>query len=260
MKTLCLTAAMLIVSAAIGLESAAQCTTYAGTLNLAPLSGCEGSSVTAVHNGDYVLDTNDVFAYIVHDGSGTYPYTAIVSGSDATFSDADIPGIVYGQTYYIAAVAGNDDGSGFPDPLDYCYSQSAGVEVVWNQMPNPDAGEDFFVCGKTTCLNAVQSPGTTGLWITLPGVSYDDNTDPQTCVTVNLLDTLDFMWCESNSFCSWCDTVSVAFFQDIEAEQQVYFPGDWPDDIIPNCGLVFTELDANDYISYPTATGYWIDT
>ncbi|MBU0765933.1 MAG: gliding motility-associated C-terminal domain-containing protein, partial [Bacteroidetes bacterium] len=134
------------------------------------------------------------------------------------------------------------------------------VTITFFAYPQPDAGNPFYVCGKTTDLNAIQSPGTTGNWITISGVAYCDQSDPHSCVTVNNYDTLNFIWCEANSFCDWCDTVPVAFFLDIEAEQLTFNPGDWPDDIIRNCENIFTELDANSYTSYPTATGYWIDT
>ncbi|MBU0766060.1 MAG: hypothetical protein KJ607_14645, partial [Bacteroidetes bacterium] len=197
------------------------CLTYAGTMLLNPIEVCEGNCITATHNGNEYLLADDVFEFIIHDGSGSYPYTALATSDDPVFCESDVPGLVYGQTYYISAIAGYEDilNPGHVDTEDSCYSQSAGVPVKWLEQPTAQIPLDFDeVCGKTILLDALNPPVGNGYWTsstnqsfyTINGTSY---TDPDAWVTVAYFGYQTFIWTVYNGSCVARDSILIEFKQ-----------------------------------------------
>jgi gliding motility-associated-like protein len=135
------------------------------------------------------------------------------------------------------------------------------VNVSFLETPYPNAGDDFNVCGKNTCLNAIISSGglVSSNWVDNGVVSFDDQSSETTCVTYNgnfADNPVPFIWVENNGTCAGYDTVLVSFYQDLQAQHQM----DTLDGVIPNCGPIFNELYANDNVSSTsTASGYWFD-
>ena len=62
------------------------CSTFAGTMDLTPLSICEDDDVTAMHNGDEVLDGNDALEFVLHTGNGTSLGIVVSNNSTPTFT------------------------------------------------------------------------------------------------------------------------------------------------------------------------------
>lgn len=139
------------------------CVTDAGSMNLSPLQLCEGQTATAVHNGDQVFDADDIISYVLHTGSSGLLGTVIATSTTASF-DFAAP-MNYGTTYYISAVAGNDDGSGIVDLTDPCLSVSPGKPVVWYQTPVATPTNNGPVCqGGSVQLTANAIPGGSYSW------------------------------------------------------------------------------------------------
>ena len=103
------------------------CTTSAGTMNLIPLSICEGQTATATHFGDEVLDANDMLQYVLHDGSGASLGNIISTNSVPEFTFQT--GMSFGTTYYVSAIAGNMI-AGNVDLTDACLSVSQGLSLI----------------------------------------------------------------------------------------------------------------------------------
>ncbi|PLX14238.1 MAG: hypothetical protein C0594_00310, partial [Marinilabiliales bacterium] len=198
------------------------CGTYVGTVVMDPVTVCEGSCITITHNGDQIEAGGDIFEYIIHDGSGSFPYSPIAYSNDPTFCDSDIPGIAYGQTYYIAAHIGEENTStGHVNLNDTCYSQSMGVPVVWMANPNaiiPLAQDE--ICGKTIDLNAMEVNSGIGTWtcpecddagvvyITSNGTTPNDN---NITLTSSDFGTYTFYWTIYNGDCVDQDSIHVTF-------------------------------------------------
>ena len=128
-----------------------QCITDAGTMSLAPLSACVGGTVTAMHNGNEVLDGNDNLDFVLHSSNGNSLGTVYATGNSLQFGL--VPPMVPGVTYYISAVAGDDNGSGDVDLNDPCLSVSFGTPVVFNPLPTGSIGSDAEICkGETATL------------------------------------------------------------------------------------------------------------
>ncbi|MBK9013224.1 MAG: hypothetical protein IPM82_03580 [Saprospiraceae bacterium] len=124
------------------------CTTDAGTMNFAnaPLTFCYQSGGFSVpFNQDSLLDNNDVLQFVLHDSPGAM-LGNIIATSNAPVIPTP-PGLILGQTYYVSAIAGNDDGSGNVDFADPCFSVSQGIPVVF-YLPTVQVGNDTSICAS----------------------------------------------------------------------------------------------------------------
>lgn len=131
-------------------QKSCNCLTYSGTMSQTPLKVCGTSSATATHNGNEVLDPNDIILYYLHDNNGTSLGTVYQTSSTPSFTYD--PSLTYGKTYYISAVAGNDNGSGGIDLSDPCVSISPGTPVVFYPVPTATVSGTNTICsdGSTT--------------------------------------------------------------------------------------------------------------
>src|SRR5690606_3975449 len=102
-----------------------------------------------------------------------------------------LPGMVYGQTYYITVVAGNNNGSGEVDFNDRCFQAALGVEVVFHEYPTAvvDNNDLLITCQNLIItLDGTGSIRTTGSlefsWRTVDGNFV--NQGPHTGATVEV--------------------------------------------------------------------------
>ncbi|HZV70242.1 MAG TPA: gliding motility-associated C-terminal domain-containing protein [Saprospiraceae bacterium] len=134
------------------------CATTAGTMNFAnaPLNICDGSGFTVIHNGNDMLDGNDVLEFILHTNAGAQLGTIIAVSATNSFSFPG--GIVLGQTYYVSAVAGNNNGFGLVDLNDNCLSVSQGIPVIF-YAPAVSFTNGGVVCENQCWVFQVQFTG-----------------------------------------------------------------------------------------------------
>lgn len=157
------------------------CSTSAGSMNPNLLVECGIETIASLHLGDEKLDGDDVMIFVLHDGSATSLGQILDQNSSGQFTFKT--GMAYGQTYFVAAVAGNSVG-GAPDPTDPCFKISNGQPVRWSQPV--EAGQqtdDFRFCqGVPQVLNLKLlmsnfTPG--GKWMETSAVPAQ-NLDPAT--------------------------------------------------------------------------------
>ncbi len=121
------------------------CQTSAGSMNPAQVEACAGTTVTAIHNGDQTVQANDAFVFVLHTNSGVPLGTILATSPTPSFAFA--PGVtVPGTVYYVSAIAGNDNGSGAPDPNDPCYSISTSAPVTWRIPPSAAVSGNYDIC------------------------------------------------------------------------------------------------------------------
>ncbi|TXC81688.1 T9SS type B sorting domain-containing protein [Luteibaculum oceani] len=100
------------------------------TISLCGLIDVSGKEISPFNN-----DGDDVLAYYLHDSAGV-KLGNVFAASNNNFFSFDPGTMKYGQVYYISSAAGDDDGTGFPNPLDPCYQFMPGTPVVWNKLPS----------------------------------------------------------------------------------------------------------------------------
>ena len=186
------------------------CATNAGQVSQTPITACQSDSISVQFLGSQALDADDVAAYVLHTGSGPALGTVLSQNLSGTFGYW--ANLSFGTTYYISAVAGNIL-NGFPDPNDPCFSVSPGQPVVFLQIPLPDAGTDFAICGLTANLFAAQGmfPGT---WTQVSGpntATFSNNQNPLSGMVAPVTGTYVFRWTLTNGICSAFDDVQVDF-------------------------------------------------
>ena len=131
------------------------CETVAPTL-AAGATLCAGDVVQLPAATGGFNDGDDATVYILYEGSATN-----VTNLLATSSSPSFPwnvGYTSGSTFYIAAIRGNDDGSGGVDPADPCLDTSPGVPIIWNALPSITLS-DAITCEGDTARVAYQYNG-----------------------------------------------------------------------------------------------------
>jgi gliding motility-associated-like protein len=127
---------------------ACDCTSNAGEMEQSLIEVCADATAIADHLSDaMVLDGNDVLGFILYDPNGNLPSSVMLTNSLPEFNyDSSLN---YGVTYMIAAVSGNDDGSGFPvldSTQDPCLSISNGQPVIFVENPIATIASDLTIC------------------------------------------------------------------------------------------------------------------
>ena len=186
------------------------CTTQAGTMDLAALAACEGDSLTATHLGGENLDGNDVTAYILHTGDATTLGTVFAQNATGTFGFQN--GMTYDSTYYVSFVVGNNL-NGQPDPTDPCLAVASGQPVVWHQFPVVNAGVDADTCGSTLTLNGNTGVGqwTVGTAPSGATLLFADDQDPKSAVTASATGPYSLIWTVTANGCVRTDEVDINF-------------------------------------------------
>ncbi|HEX4887445.1 MAG TPA: PKD domain-containing protein, partial [Luteibaculaceae bacterium] len=126
------------------------CLTNSGTMSTAVVEKCETDPAVATHNNNAVMLASDVLRFYLHEGSGLSLQGIIDSATTPSFSFR--PGMIYGQTYYISAVAGPNLNN-FPDRSSDCISISQGTPIrFFRQVTGSMTGVNSICVGSSSAL------------------------------------------------------------------------------------------------------------
>jgi gliding motility-associated-like protein len=127
------------------------CFTDAGTMDPDQLEACEYNTVTAFHNtGTEFLNAGDLLQFALHNGVASLPWNVYAISNTPTFTMQ--PGMLTGNTYYISAIAGPDDGFGNVDTTHTCLSVSPATPVVFLEEPEVSIAGDDTICNGTSAF------------------------------------------------------------------------------------------------------------
>ena len=121
------------------------CLTEAGTVATDPITACVPGDAALTHQGDESLGAADVLNFILFTDPADTLGSVLIQQPGNTFAfDPNL--LVPGTTYYLAAVAGPDAGTGLVDlsGSSGCIDLSEAASVVWQPVP-----EVVFVAGTT---------------------------------------------------------------------------------------------------------------
>ena len=158
------------------------CTTETVDMSDETLLVCEDETAIGTYTGTEVLDGDDVFGFVLHDLAGDLIGTVFATNSIPEFTF--LPSLTHGTTYYISAIAGNDDGSGFPvldATLDPCLAIAPGQPVIFTELPTASIMGTASVCEGTSTDLTFNFTGTGPF-----DVVYTDGTN-----SINLVNILD---------------------------------------------------------------------
>ncbi|MCF8371913.1 MAG: T9SS type A sorting domain-containing protein [Bacteroidales bacterium] len=176
-------------------------------------------------NPSYILDPNDCFEYYLHDNQFGNLGNVVSHNTTGIFQFGVT--MVYGQTYYVSNVVGNNIGTSANPLVDISHpitSVSPGTPVIWYQFPTASAGQKDSICGLTFQLDADTATVGMGSWTVLSatGAIFNPNfNDPQAIVTIPYFDTNQygclmntnhvFRWTVTNGPCETFDDVTITF-------------------------------------------------
>jgi len=124
------------------------CTTDAGTLPQAgPFNTCTNATLTFPPATGTVLDPNDILRYVLFTNPSDTAGSIIATSSTPSFTFA--PPMQTEETYYIAAIAGNNL-NGNVDLADPCLDFSNALQVVWRPLPTVT----FSAANPNVCAGA----------------------------------------------------------------------------------------------------------
>jgi subtilisin-like proprotein convertase family protein len=188
------------------------CATNAGSMNQQPLTACPGNSVTAQAAQGSNLDADDTGAFVLHTGSGSSLGTILGENTTGIFSFVN--GMVYGTTYYISFVVGNNL-VGLPDLTDPCLSVAPGQPVIFYNNPIANAGQDISTCGLGLQVLG-NAPAGSVLW-SVTGTPAGANAtiaSPQNAtstITASTFGTYTLLLTVTNNGCQSTDAVQLNF-------------------------------------------------
>lgn len=111
------------------------CETGVGTMSSVTVQICGPDCVTAAYNPfGQMLDPDDVLQFILHTGNANQIVDEIARNNQPEFCFDPLT-MVFGQTYYISAVAGTNDGAGNVLLGDYCTVVSFGTPIIFRPQP-----------------------------------------------------------------------------------------------------------------------------
>ncbi len=163
-----------------------QCISQAGDMVATMIEECGNGPVTAIYdNTNEALDGNDVLCYMIHNGDNV----PISTNDEPSFNFSPIT-MTYGQTYFICAVAGDDNGNGCVNFNDPCLSIGGCVEVIYYEIPSASLTGGADICDGDPATIEVTFTGV-GPWefVYTPStggdVTVSDITDNPYTFTVN---------------------------------------------------------------------------
>lgn len=145
--------------------STCNCTTAAGAMSLTQIDVCESQQATATYNGGFFDDGNDILMYILHTNAALPLGTILAWSATPTFGFQGA--MTIGTTYYISAIAGNNDGTGQVDLNDPCMKVAQGTPVVFHAAPTADiSNQNVDMCLGDSLIINVNLTGTPNFSIT----------------------------------------------------------------------------------------------
>ncbi len=121
----------------------------AGTMDQTPQTYCQFDTIFILHNGDASLDAGDLLRFVIHDGSGTslgniFSFQGDINSQFGFTSQMDL-----NQTYFLSAIAGEDDGTGNVDLSDPELSVAQGTPLNFLESPDPSISSS----GQLDCVS-----------------------------------------------------------------------------------------------------------
>lgn len=145
------------------------CITDAGTLSATTLFDCGTQTITAQPLGNDQLDGNDLLEFILYTNTSDVLGSIVLSSPSPSFTFQSP--LLANTDYFIAAIAGNNDGSGSVDLNDPCVSISSGLHVKFTGPSAVQISADTLICEGGTAKLMFNVSSSVNVLVTYTGNS-----------------------------------------------------------------------------------------
>ncbi len=184
------------------------CQTDAGNMSPTLVSECGNGPIDVPAATGTFTDADDLIRYVLRPDNSTVLSTVLATNNTPSFSFNPAT-MTYGTTYYVSAIAGNDNGSGNVDLNDPCLNVSNATPIVFHEIPTAVWDETKQICeGDNTTLEVMltgQSPwtityqpsgvGTNPVTISANTSPFQVPVSPTTNTTYNLISVVSGSGC-----------------------------------------------------------------
>jgi gliding motility-associated-like protein len=139
------------------------CATESGTMSATSVKVCGDGPQTVGSSTGSNLDADDVLQYVLRPDNFGILSTILATSNMPTFGFNPAT-MNYGTTYYISAIAGNNDGMGNVDLNDVCLDVSQGTPIVFYEIPSASLTGSAQICNGASTNLSVQLTGL-GPWM-----------------------------------------------------------------------------------------------
>ena len=127
------------------------CATQAAVLKADnTLSICYGTNAKVEIQQSTILDANDAFEFVLHEGSANSIGVIVQKNKTGEFA-FDASRMQFGKQYFIHQIVGNET-NGTVSPTDRCYRISNGVRVIYKDKISVSIKGDSTICVNTTAF------------------------------------------------------------------------------------------------------------
>ncbi|MBK8968450.1 MAG: gliding motility-associated C-terminal domain-containing protein [Lewinellaceae bacterium] len=152
---------------------ACSCVTDAGAMDNVLLTVCDDGLATAQHTAGQPLPASAILRFALHQGSRNQLQNVLAWSATPEFGFINT-GMNYGATYYISAVAGQDDGFGNVNPADPCLDVSVGTPVRF--FPGYSGNTWAVICQGESYTVGTENFDSTGMYtVTLQSIHGCDS-------------------------------------------------------------------------------------
>lgn len=199
------------------------CTTDPGTMSntASVLEFCQSqlASAAGIHKGNQTLDGNDTLSFVICTNPADPIGSRVIVSSVPTFPF--IAPLVAGTTYFIAPVAGDNDGAGIVDFTKGCRKAAPGTPVRW--LPEPTASLQRSVSEICKATSAAFQLGTQtfagrAVDITVKAQGYSQLFSINSAQTLSIPDPVPSL--EGDSIRAWIDN-------NVKYSTAPFCPGKW---------------------------------
>lgn len=184
------------------------CSNYSGTMADRIIHACVTETIMGTHDGEEVLANNDAF-YFIMIADPADPLGSIIDSAVSPQFRFDPSTMSTGNTYYIAAISGNEDG-GSIDRRDNCLDVSNYQPIIFHDQTEIRLSGDTTVCSGSLVYLQISIEGDlpVGLDLNKNGLPFDQFTIYTSDTLVEVTVTEDSEWRISDIQSPYnCDTV-----------------------------------------------------
>lgn len=159
------------------------CLKRAGSMNPYPIDACANTFAVGKHNNDHQAGANDILGFILHSTPKPELGTVYDHSKTAQFMFKD--GLMYERTYYISSVLGTKNANGDINLTDPCLGISAGVPIIFHQVPSAKILGDSIICKNEQANLEILPEGKSPFFIDFEANSNKNNINTIGKIAVN---------------------------------------------------------------------------